>query len=80
MWKKVDYDRYDYMLGVLPPALWLSKGFLVGEPYTHRYCKETGIVRATYTAMIEYQGSYYEGPDLTMPEFRALDPATVART
>ena len=28
--KEVDEFRYDEMLGVLPPALWIGKGFLVG--------------------------------------------------
>jgi hypothetical protein len=27
--KEVDEARYDEMLGVLPPALWTAKGFLV---------------------------------------------------
>jgi hypothetical protein len=42
-WKEVDEARYDEMLGVLPPALWLAKGFLVGEPYDHRLCTITGV-------------------------------------
>jgi hypothetical protein len=32
-------ERYDFMLGVVPPRLWLAKGFVVGEPVDHRKCK-----------------------------------------
>jgi hypothetical protein len=46
--KECSEERYDEMLGVLPPALWLSKGFLVGEPFDHRKCKVTNVVRASY--------------------------------
>ena len=46
-------ERYDEMLGVLPPALWLSKGFLVGEPFDHRTCKVTNVVRASYAAFFQ---------------------------
>jgi hypothetical protein len=29
--KECSVERYDHMLGILPPALWLGKGFLVGD-------------------------------------------------
>jgi hypothetical protein len=77
-WREVSEARYDEMLGVLPPALWLAKGFLVGEPYTHRVCTVTKDIRATYTPLIQYEGKFYEGDDITVPEFRKLDPAVVA--
>jgi hypothetical protein len=32
-WKEVSEARYDEMLGILPPAMWVGKGFLVGEPH-----------------------------------------------
>ena len=35
VWKEVDYDWYDYCLGVLPPAVWRKNAFAVGEPLTH---------------------------------------------
>ena len=73
MWKEVDEARYDEMLGVLPPALWIDKGFLVGEPANHRRCTVTSVVRATYAAFINHGDKYYEGPNMTMPEFRAFD-------
>ena len=77
MFKECTEERWDEMLGVLPPALWIAKGFLVGEPFDHRTCKITGVVRATYTAFINHGGKFYEGPNLTMPEFRAFDVATL---
>ena len=44
------------MLGVLPPALWIAKGFLVGEAYDHAICKVTRVVMVRYTALIQYRG------------------------
>jgi hypothetical protein len=37
--KECTEARYDEMLGVLPPAHWTGKGFLVGEPSTHANVK-----------------------------------------
>jgi hypothetical protein len=31
-WKECREERFNEMVGVLPPAFWLDKGFLVGEP------------------------------------------------
>ncbi len=73
MWKRVDSDRYYEMLEVLPPAHWTGKGFLVGEPATHRTCKITGTVRPTFAAFIALKGRYYEGPDMTITEFDVFD-------
>jgi len=70
-------ERYDEMLGVLPPAIWLSKGFLVGEPFEHRTCKVTNIVRASYAAFFQKNGKFYEGDNMTMPEFKAFDPSVL---
>jgi hypothetical protein len=77
MFKECTEERWDEMLGVLPPALWIAKGFLVGEPFDHRTCKITGVVRATYAAFINHGGKFYEGPSLTTPEFQAFDVATL---
>lgn len=41
-WIEVTEERYDEMLGVLPPALMIGDGFLVGEPSDHRMCEVTG--------------------------------------
>jgi hypothetical protein len=74
--KEVDKARYDEMLGVLPPALWVDKGFLVGEPFDHRRCKVTGRLTASYAAFIRYRGKYYESEGaMTAAEFKAFDPA-----
>jgi hypothetical protein len=40
----------------------------------------TDSVLPTYSAFIEYRGRYYEGPGLTIPEFRVLDIRIVAET
>ena len=50
--KECTEKRFDEMLGILPPALWIGKGFLVGEPMTHRVCKVQGYVCPTYSAFI----------------------------
>jgi hypothetical protein len=73
MFKECTAERYEEMLGVLPPALWLAKGFLVGEPFDHRRCKVTGAIHPSYSALIHYGGKYYEGPNMTGAEFRAFD-------
>ena len=77
MWKEVPSERYDDMLGMLPPAVYSLHGFLVGEPHDHRKCTVSGLTRATYAAFIHYKGSYYEGPNMTVAEFMALDVTTV---
>jgi hypothetical protein len=59
------------MLGVLPLALMLGKGFLVGEPFDHQACKVTNVVRASYAAFFQKNGKFYEGDNMTVPEFRS---------
>jgi hypothetical protein len=65
-------ERYDEMLGVLPPALWLSKNFLVGEPFDHR-SKVTHVVRASYAAFFQKNGKFYGSGNMTMPELKAFN-------
>ncbi len=72
-WVEVSEARYDEMLGMLPPAVTTYYGFLVGEPFDHRECEVTRIVRASYAAFVLYHGKYYEGPNMTAPEFRKLN-------
>lgn len=83
---QVDENRYNDRLEILPPIAWCSKGFLVGEPYTHRTCRVTGKVRPTYTAMVVRSDAtgkrYYESKSdsdstLTISEWRALDVRTL---
>ena len=77
--KEVGEARYDEMLGVLPPALWIAKGFLVGEPFDHRRCKATGRLAASYSAFICYRGKFYESEEaMTGAEFKAFDPSTLS--
>jgi hypothetical protein len=77
--KEIDEARYDEMLGVLPPALWIDKGFLVGEAFDHRRCKATGRWAASFAAFILYRGRYYESDGaMTVGEFKAFDPSTLS--
>jgi hypothetical protein len=71
--KECTEERYDEMLGILPPALWVGKGFLVGEPYDHRKCKITGKIAPTYAAFFNAFGRYFEGDALTVAEFVNFD-------
>ena len=65
-------DRYDQMLGICPPTLWLEYGFLVGDPHGHRECLVTGQALPTYKSFFYGFGRYYEGDPMTVPEFRAF--------
>ena len=73
--KKIDEDRYWYMLGALPPAEHHYHGFLVGEPYSFRRCEVTGKVTETFTAC--FRGApddHFEAIEpMTKAEFRATD-------
>jgi hypothetical protein len=71
--KEVTEERYDEMLDMLPPALWVGKGFLVGEPFDHRKCNITGKMSATYTAFFHAKGRYFEGDPMTTAEFVNFD-------
>jgi hypothetical protein len=73
MWKEVSEERYDEALGVLPPAMWVSKGFLLGEPHDHRLCRITNRIKPTYAAFISAHGRYWEGDPMTTNEFVAFD-------
>lgn len=79
--KPCDLKRYDEMLEVLPPLEWVRKGFLVGEPWSHRACVITGKVLPTYQAMVcqsALNGRYFESTSgLTVPEWDALDPISL---
>ena len=72
--KRCTQARYEDMLGVLPPAMWLSYGFLVREAHSHRTCKVTGFVAPTFAYFFNHRGHYYEGDPLTFAEFRAFKP------
>jgi hypothetical protein len=77
--RPVTAERYDEFLNILPPALWEpSKGFIVGEPYTHRQCEVSGQFRAAYSAFVRMDGKFYEATaPMTAPEFRKLERADI---
>lgn len=82
LFKPCDEKRYNDMLEILPPIAWVRKGFLIGEPYSHRTCRLTNTVRPTYTAMVHHRGAlgehYFESTSsLTVPEWNALNPNTL---
>jgi len=77
MWKRVSERRYFEMLEVLPPAVWLSYGFLVGEPHDHRVCKITGRTAPSFAAFVKLGDEFFEGPTMTAEEFRRLELKTV---
>ena len=78
-WKRIDAERYDWLLGCVPPAVWTSHGFLVGEAYD-----DFGPNGATrFTACVEHKSElaeteYFEAlRPITVAEFRALKKADV---
>lgn len=82
VFKRVPEERYDEMLGVLPPALHLGKGFLVGEPWTHRKCIMSGQDNTpAFMAFIRRNGEFFEADrPMTGAEFRALEPRHITTT
>jgi hypothetical protein len=73
-WKPVREERYTEMLEMLWPACWLGKGFLVGEASSHRACRVTQEVSATYSPFLTIGGQFFEGREaITIAEFKALD-------
>jgi hypothetical protein len=75
-WIEVTEQRYDEMLGILPPAVYESHGFLVGEPWSHN-----ADGQPTFAAFLRYRycgyGNvrYYEScTPMTIQEFRKLPP------
>lgn len=78
-WTEVSGERYDEMLGMLPPAIYLTKGFLVGEPFDHRKCEVTGDVRPSFAAFLHLWGKFYSGGNMTIPEFEAIGYADAKR-
>jgi hypothetical protein len=70
--KECSEERYDEMLGILPPTVWVGKGFLVGEPHDHRACKITGN-SANVCCLLRRLRRYYEGDPMTVVEFVHFD-------
>ena len=71
MWKRTTKAKYWEMLEILPPAYQDGKGFLVGEPVTHRTCTVTGITSPTYEAFMLKNGKYYVSKEsVTVAEYK----------
>lgn len=67
---EVSAERYDEMLGVLPPIAWLDKGFLVGEAWRHN---DEG--QPMFAPFVTQAGRFYEGSEpITVADWRKLDP------
>ena len=75
-WTEVNEARYDEMLGVVPPVVYLTHGFLVGEPWRHNDDGQPlfgALVRYRHCGYGEFR--YYESLEpMTLREFRALNP------
>lgn len=76
VWSATTAEKYADMLNVLPPAVWLAIGFLVGEPCDHHAA--TG--RPRFAAYVHVNGQYFTASrPLTVQEFRALTAADVLK-
>jgi hypothetical protein len=75
---KVTEDKFDEMLGCVPPIEWERNRFLVGEPNDHRRCRVTGRFLETYHGYWRFDGQCYgAAEDTTIPEFRAIGRSEV---
>jgi hypothetical protein len=77
MFKECTEERFDEMLGCVPP-IWGRQGFLVGEPFDHRRCKVSGNFVPTYAAFLRVGGKFYESTEpMTEREFANFDRGTL---
>ncbi len=68
-WVETTEEKYDEMLGVLPPASMAGNAFQVGEPMNHK----NG--RPTFSSFCQRDGKYWESAEaLTFKEFKAEFP------
>jgi hypothetical protein len=68
-WRETTEERYDDMLGVLPPAAWQLGAFLVGEPYDHHAA--TGQPR--FECFVSRRGQYcVSSRPITRAEFATV--------
>ena len=69
-------DRYWEMLEILPPAVMDGKGFLVGEPWTHRQCTVSDRPdQPAFAAFFKSGNRFYEAEKpMTIPEYHAVTP------
>jgi len=66
-WEPSTYEAFDYGLNVLPPAIWIGGGFMIGEPYDH----DAGNGQPRFQAFRQL-GDKYEKANrpMTRAEFR----------
>lgn len=64
--EEVTVERYDEMLGVLPPERMATNAFLVGEAYDH-----DGFGSPRFALFFENEGRYYEAGICTTADFDA---------
>jgi hypothetical protein len=74
--KEVPEKRYDEMLNILPPRIWLGYGCLVGKPISDRICGVTGN-KSNYASFFYTFNRYYEGDPMTVQEFVKFDIHTL---
>ena len=75
-WKEISAERFDDMLGVLPPVAFGSGGFMVGEAWSHVLVE--GREFAAYAGFKHIDAKFYEClAPLTVAQFKALTPADV---
>ena len=74
-------ERYNEMLEILPPRMWVGKGFLVGEPNNHRLSMMAGLGWAdTYAAFFRLNDKFYcSNGDMTVAEFNKVNHADILR-
>lgn len=71
-WNSCTEERFDEMLGCVPPVTMQRGGFLVGEASDHRPCRVSKQTAATYAAFVRVGDSFFEATEpMTIAEFRA---------
>lgn len=70
-WEPCTEETFWEMLGCLPPVFHQNGAFLVGEPTSHRRCKISGEIRATYQGYREFSTAIFEATSeaVTRAEF-----------
>jgi hypothetical protein len=73
-WEPCTEETFWEMLGCVPPAYQKGPAFLVGEPFSHRRCKITGEIRATYQGHREITHGDFQvtSEPVTRPELLEL--------
>lgn len=67
-WTETTGERFEEMLGCLPPAIMARGGFLVGEPWDHHALSG----RPRYAAFVQIGQRYFEASrPMTVAEFRS---------